>query len=48
MDNFHLVEIICRLVKSSPENNAYVFNMGFTEADRFGQDSEVNSRYAKS
>ena len=28
-------------LNSNPENNAYVFNMGFTEADRFGQDSKL-------
>ena len=28
-------------LNQSPENNAYVFNMGFTEDDRFGKDHEL-------
>ena len=34
-------DIYADWLNSSPENNAYVFNMGFTEADRFGQDSKL-------
>ena len=34
-------DIYADWLNSSPENNAYVFNMGFTEADRFGKDSDL-------
>jgi adenylate cyclase len=33
-------------LNSSPENNAYVFNMGFTESDRFGGDSALTDSMA--
>lgn len=32
-------DIYADWLNSSPENNVYVFNMGFTESDRFGKDS---------
>ena len=34
-------DIYADWLNSSPENNAYVFNMGFTEKDRFGKDSDL-------
>ena len=34
-------DLYAKWLDSSPENNVYVFNMGFTEPDRFGKDSEL-------
>ena len=34
-------DLYAKWLDSSPENNDYVFNMGFTEPDRFGKDSEL-------
>jgi adenylate cyclase len=34
-------DLYANWLNSSPENNAYVFNMGFTEKDRFGKDSDL-------